>query len=111
MKYMDNDKKQSKTNTKTSSVVKTYDTEVKTTSRIKIDPTINISEFVETYPQLVDVLAEFYGFHCVNCMFSDFDTLIEGAAIHSIEGKDFEEMVEHLEKIINGEEEIKELKD
>lgn len=70
-------------------------------SFIKIDPHMNIQEFILEYPQLVDVLANDYGFHCVTCVFSDFDTLIEGAAIHNIEGKDFDEMLKHLEEIIN----------
>lgn len=66
-----------------------------------IDVKKNINVLVEEYPEIVDVLQEEYGFHCVNCMFSEFDTLEEGAAIHSIQGEDFEEMVKHLEEIIN----------
>lgn len=69
--------------------------------KISINPNINIQEFILEYPQLVEVLANDYGFHCVNCLFSDFDTLIEGAAIHGIEGEDFKEMVHDLEEIIN----------
>jgi len=71
---------------------------------IQIDPDINLSEFIVTYPQLVEILAEDYGFHCVNCMFSGFDTLKEGAQIHGIDGKDFDEMLERLETILNSEE-------
>lgn len=72
----------------------------------KIDPHINIQEFILEYPQLVDVLANDYGFHCVTCVFSDFDTLIEGAAIHNIEGKDFDEMLQHLEELINSDDSV-----
>jgi hybrid cluster-associated redox disulfide protein len=71
--------------------------------KITIDPQMNIQDFIMEYPQLVDVLSEEYGFHCVNCLFSSFDTLIEGAAIHQIEGDDFVEMINHLESLINDE--------
>ncbi len=74
--------------------------------KIKIDPHIQISVLIDTYPQLVDVLTEDYEFHCVNCLFSDFDNLKDGAALHGVEGQDFEDMLEHLESVVNGEFEI-----
>lgn len=67
----------------------------------RIDPEIGINKLIEEYPQLVEILNDEYGFHCVNCIFSEFDTLKEGAAIHGIEGNDFEEMIVKLEEIIN----------
>lgn len=70
---------------------------------IKLDPKIQMSDLVVQYPELVQTLTEDYGLHCVNCMLNDFDTLEEGALLHGIEGEDFEEMVENLEDIINGE--------
>ncbi len=73
---------------------------------IKIDPNININELISAYPELAEVLTYDYGLHCINCIISDLDTLENGAAIHGIEGKEFEEMIEHLEKIINGEEDV-----
>jgi len=75
--------------------------DVQVQKRISIDPDMNLQDFIIEYPQLVDVLAEEYGFHCVNCMFSGWDTLREGASIHQITGKDFEEMISHLEAILN----------
>ncbi len=69
--------------------------------KIKLDPNMQISDLIDTYPQLVDVLTEDYEFHCVNCLFSGFDNLIEGAGLHGIEGEDFQDMVEHLESILN----------
>lgn len=68
---------------------------------ISIDPDMNLQDFIIDYPELVDVLAQDYGFHCVNCMFSGWDTLREGAAIHDIIDKDFDEMIKRLEDIIN----------
>ncbi len=68
---------------------------------IQIDPDMNLQDFILEYPHLVEVLAEDYGFHCVNCMFSGWDTLREGAAIHQIFDKDFDEMITRLETILN----------
>jgi hybrid cluster-associated redox disulfide protein len=75
-------------------------------SYIQIDPDMNLQEFILEYPQLVDFLAEDYGFHCVTCMFSGWDTLREGASIHQIEGADFDEMIKRLETILNSEESV-----
>ncbi len=72
---------------------------------ITIDSNIGMVELIDTYPELVNVLSEDYEFHCVNCIFAGMDTLIEGAALHGIEGDDFEDMKRHLEEIINEESE------
>lgn len=80
------------------------DAQISVSKYISIDPDINLQDFIFEYPNLVEILAEDYGFHCVNCMFSGFDTLREGAAIHGIEGSDFEEMINRLESILNSEE-------
>ncbi len=69
--------------------------------RLRIDPKMPMSELVEKYPELIEVLTYDYGLHCVNCMISDFDTLEEGSVIHGIEGEDFENMIKDLEDIIN----------
>jgi hybrid cluster-associated redox disulfide protein len=75
-----------------------------TSDWIKIDPNISMAELVTKYPELVEPLTYDYGLHCVNCMISDFDTLKQGAVIHGIEGKEFDEMLQDIENIINGEE-------
>lgn len=74
---------------------------LKKNQRIKINPEIGITTLIETYPVLVDVLQNDYEFHCVNCMFSEFDTLENGALLHGIEGEDFYDLLEHLEGVIN----------
>lgn len=68
---------------------------------IKVDPNMNMQEFILTYPQLVDVLMYEFGFHCVNCIFAGMDTIKEGAAIHQIEGEEFDEMIEYIEDYLN----------
>ena len=72
-------------------------------TRQKIDPKIRINDLASQYPTLIDFMQEEYGFHCMNCMFSEFDTLQEGAYIHGIEGEDFDDLIHHLENTINGE--------
>ena len=67
----------------------------------KIDPDINMSELIENYPEVTEVLMFEYGLHCINCVIAGLDTLREGAAVHGIEGEDFNDLIKHLEKIIN----------
>jgi len=85
--------------------MKDPNTKIIVSDYIQIDPDMNLQEFIITYPQLVDVLAQDYGFHCVNCMFSGFDTLKEGAGLHDILDKDFDDMLLRLEDIINNDSE------
>lgn len=72
-------------------------------SRIKIDPEININDLITDFPELAEVLTWEYGLHCVNCIIAEYDTLKQGAAIHGIEGKDFDDMLAHLEEVVNEE--------
>jgi hybrid cluster-associated redox disulfide protein len=72
-----------------------------TVQKIKLDPNISILDLIEQYPEVVDVLESDFEFHCVNCIFSDFDTLEAGASLHGIEGDDFQEMLMVLEEVIN----------
>lgn len=73
----------------------------KQTKRIKIDRNIAIPELLEKWPELEPILTYEYGFHCASCIFAGFDTLEDGASLHGIEGEYFEELLEHLENIIN----------
>lgn len=66
----------------------------------KITGEINIAEMIEQYPVLVEILMDEYEFHCVNCILSGFDTLVEGAKIHGIEGEDFDEMLLRLNQVV-----------
>jgi len=68
---------------------------------VKIDPEIKISELAWSYPEVVDFLISEYGFHCIGCFVSEFETLIEGAQVHGIVGEDFEIMLRQVEDIIN----------
>ena len=72
----------------------------KTKTEIKIDRKMNLAELVTLYPQLVNVLMEDYGLHCVSCFAAGFDTLEEGAKIHGYDDKDIEKMVKRLNALV-----------
>jgi len=69
--------------------------------KVKIGRKMNLAELVTLYPQLVNVLMEDYGLHCVSCFAAGFDTLEEGAKIHGYDDRDIEKMVVRLNKLIN----------
>lgn len=68
---------------------------------VTIDPAINISELALKYPEVVDFLIYEYGFHCIGCFVSEFESLEEGASVHGIVGEDFDNMMKQIEDIIN----------
>lgn len=61
-----------------------------------ITKTINLGELSNTYPELVEVLVNDYGLHCVGCMAAAFETLEEGARAHGFSDKEIEKMVKEL---------------
>ena len=67
------------------------------TKKITID--ILIGDLVEKYPDLASILMEDYGFHCVGCMGSAYETLEEGATVHGMTADDIEVMVENLNEL------------
>ena len=73
-----------------------------------IKPDILISELADSYPEVALFLTTEYGFHCVGCFASQFDTLENGARIHGIEGEDFEEMMASVLEIAQKEDAEKE---
>ncbi len=72
----------------------------KTKTKIKIGRKMNLAELVTLYPQLVNVLMEDYGLHCVSCFAAGFDTLEEGAKIHGYDDSDIEKMVKRLNTLV-----------
>ena len=47
-----------------------------------------IKELIDKHPEVVEILMG-YGLHCVNCHFSEFDTLEDGALMHGIDDEEF----------------------
>ena len=76
-------------------------TKVSATDKFKVDPNILISDLTAAYPQVGEYLQLEYGFHCVGCFASEFDTLVEGAQLHGIIGADFAHMLSEVERIIS----------
>ena len=60
-----------------------------------------IAQLAETYPQLVDVLIEDYGFHCIGCGMSQVERLEQGAAFHGMTNKEIKEMIKNLNELAN----------
>lgn len=66
----------------------------------RITKNINLGELSSTYPELVEVLVNDYGLHCVGCMAAAFETLEEGAKAHGFEDKEIEKMVKRLNEMV-----------
>jgi hybrid cluster-associated redox disulfide protein len=66
-----------------------------------IDKNIKIEEIVTYYPEVIELLVIEYGFHCIGCHFSSFETLEEGAQVHGITGEDLKKLIEELKAIAN----------
>ena len=71
--------------------------------RKKVNVKENIIGLLNEYPELAPVLTYEYGLYCLNCIIADFDTIEQGAKLHGITGKYYDEMIQHLESIINSE--------
>lgn len=65
-----------------------------------IDPDISIRDLTDKHPQLVTHLIQEYGFHCVSCFASEFETLREGAAVHGIVDAYFDDLIADLESLV-----------
>jgi len=65
-----------------------------------ITKTINLGELSNTYPELVEVLVNDYGLHCVGCLAAAFETLEEGAKAHGFSSKEIAKMVKNLNEIV-----------
>lgn len=68
-----------------------------------IKPDTSIQDIAEQFPDIADYLVDEYGFHCTHCFLSEFESIEEGAAVHGIFDKDFDELlaeVNHMAKQI-----------
>ncbi len=59
-----------------------------------------ISEIVERYPDLVEVMVEDYHFHCIGCFASQFENIEQGAMVHGMTPKEISAMLKQLNKLI-----------
>jgi hybrid cluster-associated redox disulfide protein len=58
-----------------------------------------ISEIVQKWPDLAQVLVEDYGFHCIGCFASEMETIEQGAAVHGMGEDEIEVMIETLNEL------------
>ena len=70
----------------------------------KITRDIMIGELVMNYPQSVDVLFS-YGFHCIGCGLSAYETLSQGAAAHGFDEETIDKLIEDIKKAVREAEE------
>ena len=58
-----------------------------------------IKGLIENHPETAEILME-YGLQCVNCHFSEFDTLEDGAKIHGLSKEDIKMIIKDVNKVI-----------
>jgi len=58
-----------------------------------------IKKLLAEHPEAAEILMA-YGLQCVNCYFSEFDTIENGAQIHGMSSEDIEMMVKDLNTTI-----------
>jgi hybrid cluster-associated redox disulfide protein len=66
----------------------------------KITKGMLVAEVVEKHPQLVEVLTEEYGLHCIGCFAAEMETLEQGAAGHGMTKAEITKMVKNLNELI-----------
>ena len=67
---------------------------------VNITKKAKISDIIEKHPELIRVLIEDYGLHCIGCQMAAFETLEQGATVHGMTKKEVEEMVKKLNSLL-----------
>ena len=65
----------------------------------QITKTTLINDLLEKNPEAAEILMA-YGLHCVNCHFSDIDTMEDGAAMHGISDEEMQLMIKDVNKVL-----------
>ncbi|MEM4555126.1 MAG: DUF1858 domain-containing protein [Candidatus Anstonellaceae archaeon] len=68
----------------------------------KITKDMQIGELIMNYPETVEILLE-YGFHCIGCALSPYETIEQGAAMHGYSDREIENLVKRLNDAVNAE--------
>ncbi len=66
----------------------------------QITKTTLINDLLEKNPEAAEILMA-YGLHCVNCHFSDLDTMEDGAAMHGISDEEMQLMIKDVNKVVS----------
>jgi hybrid cluster-associated redox disulfide protein len=67
----------------------------------KITKDMTLGELVAGYPDAVPVLYK-YGFHCIGCHMSAYETIEQGAAAHGMDAKAIAKMLEEMNAALKG---------
>jgi hybrid cluster-associated redox disulfide protein len=59
-----------------------------------------ISEIVQLYPEVAEVLTMDYGFHCMGCFGADMETIGQGAAGHGMSDEEIKSMLTTVNGIV-----------
>ena len=59
-----------------------------------------IKVLIENRPETAEILMA-YGLQCINCHFSEFDTLEDGAKIHGLSEEDIKMIIKDVKKVVN----------
>jgi len=65
----------------------------------KVERDTLMAEIILSYPQLSQELMDM-GMHCVGCPFSSFESIEDGCAVHGMDEKQIDEIVDKLNKEI-----------
>lgn len=66
----------------------------------KIDSKSTLSEIAEQHPNVADYLVNNYGFHCMSCFLSDFESFEDGASVHGIMGEDYDKLLDEINEMV-----------
>jgi len=69
--------------TKKRNVTKVSTVKKKISRKASITKDMLIGDILEKYPQSVEIFSK-YGFHCIGCVISPYESLEDGAAVHNI---------------------------
>ena len=64
--------------------------------KFKISPKMTVGEVLKRYPKTLFVFLN-YGFHCLNCYFSQSESLEEAAKLHQV---DLKKLLKTLNKAV-----------
>jgi len=67
----------------------------------KITANMHLDYLNNHYPEIANYLQLKYGLHCINCFLAGDENLEQGAAVHGIVGKDFEELLKDVNRLVN----------
>lgn len=69
------------------------------TEKNKVTKQSILGEVVLEYPEAGKIMLE-YGLHCVGCFVNAFETIEQGAKVHSLSDQEVDELVEKINKAI-----------